>query len=134
MNGFIKDNLGFIRCNVRTKTCLNNNELTIETMTEKELEKENAMMLESGFVPNQGFDCYIVHGYGAWMGNINTINDFNEHYSFLIDKGYNILLKPAKYNNGTVYFQVFCENYLIIFAELMKKKIEREKRLVLKDN
>ena len=120
---FIKDELGFIRCSIHIKTELQqNNEMGIETMTEKELEEKNAEMIQDGYIPNYSLDCYIVDGFGAWMGSTTNMSDFEKNYMDFIDNGYDLILRPNKSHLGNFTYQVFCRNYMKIFECDMDKK------------
>lgn len=126
MVGFIENELGFISCNAHTKSGVNNNELVLEAMTVEELKEHNKEMEENGYIPNYELDCYIVDEYGAWMGYIKGIEEFEQHFGHFMEKGYDLIIKPVKSKGHSTKYNVFCRNYHTIY---IKNGIEIQKQL-----
>lgn len=134
MNGLIVNSLGFIRCNVRNKTEIYKDKgVVLETMTEEEICEENKIMKKAGFIPDYGLDCYVVDGYGAWMGSTNSFNQFVDDYIGLMQKGYDIVLRPNISKTNNITFQIFCKNYHIIYNEASKKVQKEMQKIILMD-
>lgn len=131
MNGFIKNDLGFIRCNIHTKSGFNeNNEVIVETMTEAEVKNKNHEMLKAGYVAVEELDCFVNVDCGAWMGSITSLDNFSDRYEFLMERGYDLVLKPSLNSSGRVMFDVFCKNYIKIYNELIES-IQKRRELVI---
>ena len=127
MNGFLKNELGFIRCNIHEKSVINeDNELTLGIMTEEEIEEYNREMISDGFLPNYGLDCYINNDFGAWLGYAKGMPDFEKNYMSLFSEGYDLVLVPNKSKHGNIVYQVFCKNYEDIY-KIAIKKIEKKR-------
>ncbi len=89
----------------------------------------NDKMKYNGFIPQYDLDCYVVQGYGAFMGitNVNSIDELLEKYYVFykeyISKGYNLLIGPAPYVAPQHSRGIFCENYLDILIKNEPNKI-----------
>lgn len=92
----------------------------LELMNPLELAQKHERMRATGFIPGRELNCYIVEGYGAWMGNIGT-NELNEHYQEYIEKGYELVVGPPAPPMIKGY-GVFCTNYLELVEYKGKSK------------
>lgn len=108
---------GFIRCNVGSKVVNKRGMLHLELMNNYELAQKHERMRTAGFIADRELDCYIVEGYGAWMGNIDGINGLSKRYQEYFEKGYELVIGPPANGNG-----VFCLNYLDLINSKGKSK------------
>lgn len=131
MNGFIKNDLGFIRCNIHTKSGFNeNNEVIVETMTEAEVKDKNHEMLKAGYVAVEELDCFVNKDYGAWMGSVISFDSFTEQFEFLMERGYDLVLIPSVNNSGRMEFDVFCKNYNKVYNDVIESIQKRRELLI----
>ena len=127
MYGFIKNDLGFIRCNIQRKGGFDKNNLPIiETMTEAEVDAKNREMAKLGYIPVIELDCFVNKDYGAWMGSVVSFDSFIEQFEFLMERGYDLVLIPSVNNSGRMVFDVFCKNYVKIHNDVIESIQKRK--------
>jgi len=111
---------GFIKCSMHSKVISHQGRSSLFPMNRYELIERNNKMANAGFIPDYDMDCYVMEGYGAWMGNVENADGFSDFYQVYIDKGYELVFGPPAPPQIKGY-GVFCNNYLEII-EMPKKK------------
>ena len=111
---------GFIQCNISSKVVSKKGMLHLELMNHYELAQKHERMSAAGFIPDRELNCYIVEGYGAWMGNSGS-TELNEHYQEYLEKGYELVFGPPA-PPMTKGCGVFCSNYLDLINSKGKSK------------
>ena len=97
----------------------------------EELENHNELMREHGFIPNYEYDCYILDGYGAYMGNTDS-EDLSEFYwSSFSNMGYDLVLGPKSCDDICGKYGVFCKNYEYVYKMNCKHEEKQEKHKIL---
>ncbi len=93
-------------------------------MTEEQLKVRNQKFMELGFIPDYEINCFVVEGFGAWMGDAFSPRDLKDDYfQTFFNMGYDMVIGP-KGPNSTGNIGVFCKNY----KELLEKHGNKFKR------
>ena len=110
---------GLICCKNIVKIVEDNSNLVhSELLTDDESRSYIEDMSKKGFIPNYEYDCFILDGYGAYMGTTTLDNFENSFYwNYFINLGYQLVIGPSPYDGMSESYGVFCENY----EELFKK-------------
>ena len=75
-------------------------------------------MSKKGFVPNYEYDCFILAGYGAYMGTTTLDNFENSFYwNYFKNIGYQLVIGPSPYDGVSESYGVFCANYEELFQK-----------------